>query len=120
MKRYVRQDREKNRYFGGFWYEFKIKILREYSKNLIYDVLITSLYVCLILIAKPLFHHRSHTERFLYSFQINILIEKPIDEGRIKRIVNEILNRGERVSKLPERIYFRSQTLPFDSNKQIH
>ncbi len=40
-------------------------------------------------------------------------IEKPIDEKRIKRIVNEILNRGERVSKLPERIYFRNNGISY-------
>ena len=43
-------------------------------------------------------------------------IEKPIDEERVKRLVNEILTRGEKTSKLPERIYFRNDgiTYPID------
>ncbi len=43
-------------------------------------------------------------------------IEKPIDEERVKRIVSEILTRGEKTSKLPERIYFRNDgiTYPID------
>ena len=40
-------------------------------------------------------------------------IEKPIDERRLKRIVNEIINRGEKVSKLPERIYFRNNGISY-------
>lgn len=40
-------------------------------------------------------------------------IEKPIDEERIKRIVSEILNRGEKASKLPERIYLRNNGICF-------
>lgn len=43
-------------------------------------------------------------------------IEKPMDEERVKRLVNEILTRGEKTSKLPERIYFRNDgiTYPID------
>ena len=43
-------------------------------------------------------------------------IEKPIDEERITRLVDEILTRGEKTSKLPERIYFRNDgiTYPID------
>lgn len=43
-------------------------------------------------------------------------IEKPIEEERIKRLVDEILTRGEKTSKLPERIYFRNDgiTYPID------
>ena len=40
-------------------------------------------------------------------------IEKPIDERRLKRIVNEIINRGEKVSNLPERIYFRNNGISY-------
>ena len=40
-------------------------------------------------------------------------IEKPIDERRLKRIVNEIINRGEKVSKLTERIYFRNNGISY-------
>lgn len=43
-------------------------------------------------------------------------IEKPIDEERVKRLVDEILTRGEKASKLPERMYFRNDgiTYPID------
>lgn len=43
-------------------------------------------------------------------------IEKPIDGERVKRLVEEILARGEKASKLPERIYFRNDgiTYPID------
>lgn len=40
-------------------------------------------------------------------------IEKPIDEERVKRIVTEILGRGERAAKLPERIYFRNDGISY-------
>lgn len=40
-------------------------------------------------------------------------IEKPIDENRVKRIVREVLDRGERAAKLPERIYFRSDGISY-------
>lgn len=33
-------------------------------------------------------------------------IEKPIDEQKVMQIVEEVLTRGEKSSKLPERIYF--------------
>lgn len=35
-------------------------------------------------------------------------IEKPIDEQKVMQIVEEVLIRGEKSSKLPERIYFRN------------
>ena len=35
-------------------------------------------------------------------------IEKPIDEEHVKKIVEEVLMRGERSTKLPQRIYFRN------------
>ena len=43
-------------------------------------------------------------------------IEKPIDEDRVKRLIDEILTRGESTSKLPERMYFRNDgiTYPLD------
>ncbi len=40
-------------------------------------------------------------------------IEKPIDGERVKRIVVEILERGERASRLPERIYFRNDGISY-------
>ncbi len=40
-------------------------------------------------------------------------IEKPIDENRIKRIVTEILDRGEKTVKMPERIYFRNSGISY-------
>lgn len=40
-------------------------------------------------------------------------IEKPIDEMRVKRIVKEILDRGEKAAKLPERIYFRNDGISY-------
>ena len=50
-------------------------------------------------------------KRFFITEPILTGIEKPIDEERIKRIVSEILNRGEKASKLPERIYLHSLIL---------
>lgn len=43
-------------------------------------------------------------------------IEKPIDEERVRRLVGEVLERGERTSRLPERMYFRNDgiTYPVD------
>ena len=35
-------------------------------------------------------------------------IEKPIDDEKVMRIVEEVLTRGEKSSKLPQRIYFRN------------
>ena len=35
-------------------------------------------------------------------------IEKPIDEQKVMQIVEEVLTRGEKSSKLPQRIYFRN------------
>ncbi len=43
-------------------------------------------------------------------------IEKPIDEGRVRRLVEEILTRGEKASKLPERMYFRSDGITYPVN----
>lgn len=40
-------------------------------------------------------------------------IEKPIDEERVKRIVREVLDKGEKASKLPERIYFRNDGISY-------
>lgn len=40
-------------------------------------------------------------------------IEKPIDEERVKRIVTEILDKGEKAAKLPERIYFRNNGISY-------
>ena len=40
-------------------------------------------------------------------------IEKPIDEERVKRIVSEIHDRGERAARLPERIYFRNDGISY-------
>ncbi len=40
-------------------------------------------------------------------------IEKPIDEDRVKRIVEEVLTKGERATKLSERIYFRSDGIVY-------
>lgn len=43
-------------------------------------------------------------------------IEKPIEEVRVRRLVDELLTRGEKTSKLPERMYFRNDgiTYPID------
>ncbi len=43
-------------------------------------------------------------------------IEKPIEEERVRRLVDEILTCGEKTSKLPERMYFRIDgiTYPID------
>lgn len=35
-------------------------------------------------------------------------IEKPIDDKHVEKIVVEILNRGEKASRIPERMYFRN------------
>lgn len=40
-------------------------------------------------------------------------IEKPIDEERVKNLIDEILSRGERTSKLPERMYFRNDGINY-------
>lgn len=40
-------------------------------------------------------------------------IEKPIDEKRVKQIVTEIVERGERAARLPERIYFRNDGISY-------
>ena len=40
-------------------------------------------------------------------------IEKPIDGNRVKQLVDEILTRGEKASKLPERMYFRNDGINY-------
>ena len=40
-------------------------------------------------------------------------IEKPIDEERVKHLIDEILSRGEKSSKLPERMYFRNDGINY-------
>lgn len=40
-------------------------------------------------------------------------IEKPIDEERVKRLLEEIINQGEKASKLPERMYFRNDGINY-------
>lgn len=40
-------------------------------------------------------------------------IEKPIDEERVKRLIDEIFTRGEKASKLPERMYFRNDGINY-------
>ena len=43
-------------------------------------------------------------------------IEKPMNEKRVEQLVDEVLNRGQKASKIPERIYFRNDgiTYPLD------
>lgn len=43
-------------------------------------------------------------------------IEKPIEERKIRQLVDELLNRGEKASKLPERMYFRNDGIVFPVN----
>ena len=40
-------------------------------------------------------------------------IEKPIDDERVSRLIDEVLTRGERASKLPERMYFRNDGINY-------
>lgn len=40
-------------------------------------------------------------------------IEKPIDERRVERLIQEVIERGERASKLPERMYFRNDGINY-------